>query len=467
MGCATQINNTQVACRKNNVFDMIREVKTFQNKLNENNMESLECFLVSTKSIPIFFGIIQENINKTDELYNIKIDYNPEKNVKIYYGFEECKSILEENNNEINEFIIVGDRFFELMKIDKGEKVTIVKDNELKIIFKGEKDKITLVFKSNISYKFKELEHITIIEENKAGYINQKDSFMLNCLIKGLINIDLFKDIFLSNEQVIKNDYNKYETSNTFLKIIKNGYQNSQNELIHLNQIIVKENMLKKSKYLIHPLITYLFKESNNSNLYNSISNIFVMSDIIHYICNNCKYEIIKEKRYNLISCLEYNLESVRNLKSKRESYFIDINIIDCFYQETFKRIKILEKCPKCGCINNFSSLYKIINFPDILIIILDRNNQIDERERIEFRIDFKLDLSDLSFKENKITYDLVGILSYKKDIEHNVFYNTVFCKNSDNWVFYDINKTKTIDNMSADIIHTPYMLFYLKNGIK
>ena len=342
MGCATQINNTQVACRKNNVFDMIREVKTFQNKLNENNMESLECFLVSTKSIPIFFEIIQENINKTDELYNIKIDYNPEKNVKIYYGFEECKSILEENNNEINEFIIVGDRFFELMKIDKGEKVTIVKDNELKIIFKGEKDKITLVFKSNISYKFKELEHITTIEENKAGYINQKDSFMLNCLIKGLINIDLFKDIFLSNEQVIKNDYNKYETSNTFLKIIKNGYQNSQNELIHLNQIIVKENMLNKSKYLIHPLITYLFKESNNSNLYNSISNIFVISDIIHYICNNCKYEIIKEKRYNLISCLEYNLESVRNLKSKRESNFIDINIIDCFYQETFKRLKIV-----------------------------------------------------------------------------------------------------------------------------
>ena len=50
---------------------------------------------------------------------------------------------------------------------------------------------------SNISYKFKELEHITTIEENKAGYINQKDSFMLNCLIKGLINIDLFKGIFL------------------------------------------------------------------------------------------------------------------------------------------------------------------------------------------------------------------------------------------------------------------------------
>ena len=102
MGCATQINNTQVACRKNNVFDMIREVKTFQNKLNENNMESLECFLVSTKSIPIFFEIIQENINKTDELYNIKIDYNPEKNVKIYYGFEECKSILEENKKSNN-----------------------------------------------------------------------------------------------------------------------------------------------------------------------------------------------------------------------------------------------------------------------------------------------------------------------------------------------------------------------------
>jgi hypothetical protein len=266
---------------------------------------------------------------------------------------------------------------------------------------------------------------------------------------------------------VIKNDYNKYETSNTFLKIIKNGYQNSQNELIHLNQIIVKENMLSKSKYLIHPLINYLFKESSNSNLYNSISNIFIMSDITHYICNNCKYEIIKEKRYNLISCLEYNLESVRNLKSKRESNFIDINIIDCFYQETFKRLKIPEKCQKCGYINNLSSLYKIINFPDILIIILDRNNQIDERERIEFRIDFKLDLSYLSFEENKITYDLVGILSYKKDIEHNVFYNTVFCKNSDNWVFYDINKTKIIDNMSADIIHTPYMLFYLKNGIK
>ena len=29
--------------------------------------------------------------------------------------------------------------------------------------------------------------------------------------IKGLINIDLFKGIFLSNEQVIKNDYNKYD----------------------------------------------------------------------------------------------------------------------------------------------------------------------------------------------------------------------------------------------------------------
>ena len=96
------------------------------------------------------------------------------------------------------------------------------------------------------------------------------------------------------------------------------------------------------------------------------------------------------------------------------------------------------------------------------MVIILDRNNNHDSNNRIEFDVEYNINLNYISYIENiNVYYCLVGFISYKQD-EYNGHY-IAFCKevNSNKWICYDqyYQNDVNIDDMKD--IHTPFILFY------
>ena len=460
---------------KNYAF-AIQDVKSMENNLKEVGNYPLKCFLVSVKSVPNLLKIILNT--STDGLIDLNqiTEYNLETNIQIYDDFDTCKNIFE-NDKENNEFIIVSEKFLKNMEIKEGKEVKLeIENSQIKAIFEqldNGKKKMIIKEKSPLIYHFIGYEGLTKIDKdelNASDYneINQKDSFLLKSLIDCLTNIDTFKNIFITKEQIINNNQHKYPISYILLNIVNKGInkdtKKSRNEFMDLNKILYEGKNEDEPKSLILSLINKLSKEYNSKN--NPIFDLFGIESSINYICQNCNF---LSKTNKNSSCLEFNLEKVRDFKSKSNDFYENIDIKDCFaYYEEKEKIESNYSCSKCNKeIVNSNKYYKIEIFSDILIIILDRQNKIKANERIEFNIEFNnnngslLDLSNLSYSNNKIIYDLIGVFSYKNEIDDsNKFYSTFFCKMTNKWNYYDKYEQKEIEKMQIEIMHTPFMLF-------
>ena len=492
MGCDNNKTNTFVNYQKNEVkipyfrqdlknYSLaIKDVKSMQNKLKNDNYP-LNCFLVCAKSVPNLLKIIL-NTNKDDLIDLDKLtEYRLEANIQIFDNLDICKTIFEKNS-EKNEFIIVSEDFLKCMDIKEGKEVKLDKENsQIKATFEGSRDgriKMIIEEKSDLIYHFIDYEGESSIEANNLytvpyNNINEVDSFLLKCLIDCLLNIDLFKNFFKKKEQTIENNKIKYTISYKLVNIMKKGNKDEdfigkRKEFINLNKILYKGNENYDLKSLIFSLINKLSKEYNLNP--NPITELFAIKKVFYYNCQNCNFQVSKN---NQSSCMEFNLEEVRKFKSENSTnFFENIDIKDCFLYDKNDKISSDFFCQKCKTkIVNKNKSYKIEIFPNIFIIILDRENKINTNERIEFNIEFKnnesiIDLSNLSYN-NKIIYDLIGIFSYKEENgDVNKFYNTVFCKISNNkWIYYDKYNEKEIEEMDIKIMHTPFMLFYLKKN--
>ena len=91
MGCTKEVNNTIVMNNNtivmNNIKrfkDAIKEVKLIQNDFDLKDDYSLNCFLISIKSIPNFYEIILKNINDETNISEDLKNYKLEENIKIY-----------------------------------------------------------------------------------------------------------------------------------------------------------------------------------------------------------------------------------------------------------------------------------------------------------------------------------------------------------------------------------------------
>ena len=494
MGCDTNITNTYVKGKgqnKNEIMNSyyreniknyafaIQDVKSMGNNLKEVGNYPLKCFLVSVKSVPNLLKIILNT--STDGLIDLNqiTEYNLETNIQIYDDFDTCKNIFE-NDKENNEFIIVSEKFLKNMEIKEGKEVKLeIENSQIKAIFEqldNGKKKMIIKEKSPLIYHFIGYEGLTKIDKdelNASDYneINQKDSFLLKSLIDCLTNIDAFKNIFITKEQIINNNQHKYPISYILLNIVKKvnikNIKRKRKEFMDLYEILYEREKEAEPKSLIFSLIDKLSKEYNTKN--NPILDLFGIESSINYICQSCNF---LSKTNKNSSCLEFNLEKVRDFKSKSNDFYENIDIKDCFsYYEEKEKIESNYSCSKCNKeIVNSNKYYKIEIFPDILIIILDRQNKIKTNEKIEFNIEFNnnneslLDLSNLSYSNNKIIYDLIGVFSYKNEIDDsNKFYSTVFCKMTNKWNYYDKYEQKEIEKMQIEIMHTPFMLFYVR----
>ena len=482
MGCGETINitinNTNNVNKQFKFTSAIQDISSMQTKLNDNSNFPINCFLISAQSIPNFLNIILNSKGDIERLENL-IKYQLETNIKVYDDIDTCLDICYKND-ESNKFVIVGEDFIKNMEIKEGNQVKLEKNNDkIKVVFKDKNGKIIIIKDSDYIYKFSEYESTTSIQADNFYSVeyndnNLKNSFLVRCLINGLFNIDLFKKIFLENEKTIIENKDKYKISNYIIDIIKKNEENEESlnkerkAFIALNEIIDSKKMLSKSKYLIDPFLTNLSDEFNNTNI---INNLFANKDQTYSICQNCNNK--NEISINFFYSYEFNLENVRKFKfSNKKCLSTSINIKDCFDYQIYSKINANYTCNKCSNkIIKTNLFYKIEMLPEILIIILNRENFIETNNRIEFDIEFKkgeshFDLPNLSINNNKIIYDLIRIFSYKKDSEYkNKFYHTVFCKslNENKWIFYDKYDKKEIQDICNEMLHTPYMLIYIK----
>ena len=97
--------------------------------------ETQKVYLIKVNSLPNFMNIIskskilkKKNISDQKSLQNFENslsnafeNYTEENNVIIYHNFRQYKSIIEENNENINEFIIVNEIFLDKLNITNGK----------------------------------------------------------------------------------------------------------------------------------------------------------------------------------------------------------------------------------------------------------------------------------------------------------------------------------------------------------
>ena len=462
MGCNT--NNTLIVAQKlkkriSFYESAISEISELYKKVNSLNQDSyLECYLINVQSIPNFnfFSILNKyNQNILDTKKDLE-EYELEENIQIYDNENICKEVLESNDGR-NEFILAGDTFEKKMEISQGNKVKIEKINsEMKICFNESMSKMIFVTKTNISFKFTKLEAITSgVYENiniikEIDDMNRRDSFLLSRIVDSFINIDYFKEFFLSNQQKIKQNINNYQISNIFLDMIgiADNEKNKKNKkILELSKLIEEKGLLKESNFLIQSLIRNFNNEFDNSI---SFSCLFSINNISYFFCSRCNtfYNINNSR----ICTMEFNLDNIRN--------FCDYNKINLFNCFNYKTCEIQYQNLCCYNCNNkiFNNIfYRIQTFPKILVIILDRNNNYDSNKRIEFNIEYNINLDYISYIQNiKAYYSLIGFISYNGQY-------IAFCKevNTNKWFCYDQYYKKEVNNNNIKDIHTPYILFY------
>ena len=309
MGCDTNITKTYVKGKgqnKNEIMNSyyreniknyafaIQDVKSMENNLKEISNYPLKCFLVSVKSVPNLLKIILNT--STDGLIDLNqiTEYNLETNIQIYDDFDTCKNIFE-NDKENNEFIIVSEKFLKNMEIKEGKEVKLeIENSQIKAIFEqldNGKKKMIIKEKSPLIYHFIGYEGLTKIDKdelNASDYneINQKDSFLLKSLIDCLTNIDVFKNIFITKEQIINNNQHKYPISYILLNIVKKvnikNIKRKRKEFMDLYEILYEREKEAEPKSLIFSLIDKLSKEYNTKN--NPILDLFGIESSINYI---------------------------------------------------------------------------------------------------------------------------------------------------------------------------------------
>ena len=130
MGCSRSINTIEIDSPRCNFFEAYKSIKNMIIRYNNKKDSSLsfKAFLINTKTIPKFIQLIEEskvlenvlshkNKNQTDifesNLDELLKDYKLEENIQIYYKYDECLQV--KNNDENNEFIIVDYSFIDNM----------------------------------------------------------------------------------------------------------------------------------------------------------------------------------------------------------------------------------------------------------------------------------------------------------------------------------------------------------------
>ena len=318
-------------------------------------------YLISTDSIPIFIKIINESKileyknNPSKDLvdayeknliYSLE-SYALEKNIKIYYNFEECRNLANDNNEKGNEFIIVEKQYLDIMQIEK-EKGKFVLIN-----YEKNNDGYSIYFqepKLNLGFEFKKpgickfINQTNISKMNKFPSINYSNNNEILHIVKQNDKQEYINPIYdhrnqdkSQNGQIKENGINN---SNNF-----NNRDKVNNRNLNLNRDKQVNNKLNENGFLSNNLnkninnnfINYANNDNNNfepnfnpnliSNSNNNINNNLNIGNSINNNINNSNNNINISNNININQNNNIIFNSVNNNQNNNMVMSNDMNI--------------------------------------------------------------------------------------------------------------------------------------------
>ena len=258
-----------------------------------------------------------------------------------------------------------------------------------------------------------------------------------------------------------------------FLNIFRNlFYNNSQmnNELeikpsLVLDFLLEKLNKETASNFSgpslgIHPVYFEQNKDKSLSKFMEYFNEYFT-SDISKYfigflkrkrVCINCNEELYS---FNLFPFIEFNLDISKKYQ-KFENWFKEQNE---HYLELSEKLNI--ECKKCGCITPHNEFKQFFEFPQNLIISLNRG----ERFKINTPINYPtfLDLSNIVEKKDSYSkFNLVGVVKRMVDNKGNESYCSLYLDPYQKcWFSKEIDKFEKIKGPKEHKRGMVMLLFY------
>ena len=271
-------------------------------------------------------------------------------------------------------------------------------------------------------------------------------------LIEKISNINpLFEDISTNNEKDLINF------------IIMTLHEELNETQINPNYALESnyENIfeIQKDKIQMYTKFVNSFNKSHNS----FIQSLFFAVNYNMCQCHNCQ---ALTYNFQIYYYLFFPLEEVRKFKSNYNNIINELNLSDCFdyaRSENIMKDDNAVYCNYCKQISPNSMRTMLFSSPEILIIILNRENDI----KINF--DFILNLSNyIEKKDNNMfcQYDLIGIVGKDNTNEANdefiAYYKGYY---DNNWYKYDKTIVEPIKHFRSQVIGTfiPYLFLYKK----
>ena len=481
------------------------EIKKYKNKIKKNNEEIEQL----KKEINILQTKIRQNEfkfkNEEKKLFKTFYDFLKIKNINLEFEFNDIldKANIFEQENELKEII----EDIKKTKKELNKEPLILYKNPTLIGLNNDDEMCFMNSILQCLSQTKELTNYFLKKENKDLLINNnisktnENEYQLSLayfeLIKNLWDINGNESYYPNNFiNVIKNINPSIliEKANDLKDCIIFIIEQLHNELKMSNNLIQINNSNNSNEsfnqYDINKCFKYCFNEFNEEK--SVISNIFFGLKEIKNECLNCKNDNNLQGlsnnpicyNYEMFNYLVFPLQEVYNSKNNsnqnndnNQYYNIIqssnkyISLKDCF--NYFQRNEIFDGdnqnyCNICKKLSDFSYSSKIFISPNVLILILNREN--DNINNIKLEFTESIDITEFVYSKDipLIIYDLYGVIS---DIGSNTsdFHFIASCKSPINkkWYRYDDSSVISITNFENEIMDfgTPYILFYQKKN--
>ena len=284
-------------------------------------------------------------------------------------------------------------------------------------------------------------------------------NFLLICILmldiskktgQKYIDISYFKYIF-GKKHPIFNGYNQND-SQEFCRIFLEDLSAELNEAKNKNLYRALTNTANKTKSFRDKEFDLNFKDREKS----IITDLFYSQIITSFTCK-CGNEI-----YSFQKLLDFPLLLPENAKS--------VNINDLF-KIYFKaeEIEFETKCEKCNKIEKHKKEMKISRPPQILIISLQRINEVAQKKN-ECLVVFPdvlnlFDFIDHDLKSsNDNFYQLFAIINHQGNMSGGHYYTFIKPLKSQNWYEFNDSIVRQI-KIDKNIFPFAYALFYIKNS--
>ena len=445
----------------NNTINNISSIKIYHSKNDKNYKNSNDNINDDVNNN------CQSNISpfKKDLLLNnIYLNYNQNSNKHCINNIAEISTILVNKNKGTSNYGNLGE---DLISQNLFECILYCFFNvkELTTYILNNKENIENNKENNNNRFINNFTKIIQFISNKNNIIKNEDIYNIsnlrNNLLKNCPNynfpqlIDLI--IFQNSNNIISKIINLLHFElNKSNKKEELKYNISQNDISDEN--IYKNEEEKKQKYN-----TFL-KESieNNKSI---IFNLFYGIKEIKIICNNCNKSKYK---YELMNIVELPIEKLNifyyeKQKHKNANNKLYISLEDCLnYYKKVEKKNTLFNCLFCNEYQNYSIMNDICKYPEIFIIYFYNNNASSmDTQKYDHNLKIKISTKIELLKDK---YELIGIISLKNIKDNNeeskyIAYLNILTHKK--WIYFDDNEIdefnldKNIDNIN------PIALFY------